>query len=223
MIFNDRKQAGQLLAEKLVRFRNEHPLVLALPRGGLPVGLEIAKALEAPLDVVLVRKIGAPGQEELAAGAIVDGEQPELVLNQEVVEFYDISNEYLEDQKRQQLAEIERRRTQYLEGRAPADIMDKTLIIVDDGIATGASMSAAVRALKRRRPRKVIVAVPVAPGETVTKLEKEADEVICLDMPHAFLAIGNFYQNFAQLTDKDVINILREANSSNKSRNGQLA
>jgi len=181
MIFEDRQEAGRLLAEKLEKFRDEHPVILALPRGGLSVGLEIAKALDAPLDVVLVRKIGMPGHKELAAGAIVDGDEPELVLNEEIVRLYNIPARYLEDRKKQQLAEIERRRKLYLEGRPPLSVEGKTAIIVDDGIATGSTMRAAVHAIKRRKPKRVVVAVPIAPAETIKKLTQEADEVVCLD------------------------------------------
>jgi len=208
MIFEDRTEAGKLLAEKLEKFRDEHPVILALPRGGLPIGYEISKALAAPLDIILVRKIGAPGSPELAIGAVVDGDEPELVLNERVVAIYNFPDEYLEEQKQKQLKEIERRRKLYLAGRSPINVEGKTAIIVDDGIATGSTALAAVHALKRKNPKRVVIAVPVAPADTMQKFEQEADEVICLHAPTQFFAIGAFYDNFDQLTDEDVINIL---------------
>ncbi|MGV7222649.1 MAG: phosphoribosyltransferase [Nitrospinales bacterium] len=208
MLFEDRTEAGKLLAEKLEKFRDEHPVILALPRGGLPIGYEISKALDAPLDIILVRKIGAPGSPELAIGAVVDGDEPELVLNERVVSLYNSPVDYLEEQKQKQLEEIERRRKLYLAGRPPINVEGKTAIIVDDGIATGSTALAAVHALKRKNPKRVVIAVPVAPADSMQKFEQEADEVICLHNPTPFFAIGAFYNNFNQLTDEDVINIL---------------
>ncbi|MFC7048696.1 phosphoribosyltransferase [Emcibacter nanhaiensis] len=216
-MFKDRTEAGQILAKQLEKYREKEPVILALPRGGLPIGYEVAKALGAPLDILLVRKIGTPGSPELAAGAVVDGDEPELVLNEDIVKLYDIPGDYIEKHEKQQLAEIERRRALYLEGRPPLDTRAKTVIIVDDGIATGATIRAAVHALKRKNPKRVIVAVPVAPPETVEKLASEADEVICLAMPVPFYAVGAFYQQFDQLTDEDVVTILRQTDRKNKS------
>ncbi len=214
MIFRDRAEAGQLLATNLEKFRGEDPVILALPRGGLPIGYEVAKALDAPLDIVLVRKIGTPGSPELAAGAIVDGEKPELILNKDVVKLYNIPDKYIEDRKKQQLKEIERRRELYLAGRPPLKVEGRSVIIVDDGIATGSTIRAAVHALKHKKPKRVVVAVPVAPPDTAKKLEEEADEVICLDMPSPFLSISAFYQDFTQLTDEDVVDTLKEKNGA---------
>jgi putative phosphoribosyl transferase len=149
MLFEDRTEAGKLLAQKLELFRGENPVILALPRGGLPIGYEISKALDAPLDIILVRKIGAPGSPELAIGAVVDGDEPELVLNESVVSLYNSPEKYLEEQKQEQLEEIERRRKLYLADRPPINVEGKTAIIVDDGIATGSTALAAVHALKR--------------------------------------------------------------------------
>lgn len=209
-IFENREEAGRLLAEKLKKFQDSNPVVLALPRGGLPIGSEIAKKLSAPLDVVLVRKIGMPGHEELAAGAIVDGDAPQLVINEEIVRLYNVPKTYLEDCKNKQLAEIERRRKLYQPNRPQLNVEGKTVLIVDDGIATGSTVYAAIHALRRKKPKRIVVAVPVAPADTVKKLGKEADEVICLDTPYPFYAIGAFYEDFSQLTDEDVIGILQE-------------
>ncbi|WP_022947424.1 phosphoribosyltransferase [Methylohalobius crimeensis] len=211
MFFTNREEAGRLLAARLEKFRDRNPVILALPRGGLPVGYEIATTLDAPLDIILVRKIGAPGSPELAAGAVVDGDHPELILNQEVISILNIPDDFLEDRKKQQLIEIERRRELYLAGRPPISVEDRTAIVVDDGVATGSTVRAAVHALKRRKPKQVVIAVPVAPPETARQLAQEADEVICLDTPDPFYAIGVFYQDFAQLTDEDVIHILKMA------------
>ncbi|GAB4362233.1 MAG: phosphoribosyltransferase [Methylohalobius crimeensis] len=211
MFFTNREEAGRLLAARLEKFRDRNPVILALPRGGLPVGYEIATTLDAPLDIILVRKIGAPGSPELAAGAVVDGDHPELILNQEVISILNIPDDYLEDRKKQQLIEIERRRELYLAGRPPIGVEDRTAIVVDDGVATGSTVRAAVHALKRRKPKQVVIAVPVAPPDTARQLAQEADEVICLDTPDPFYAIGVFYQDFAQLTDEDVIHILKMA------------
>jgi len=209
--FADRTEAGRHLAERLGRFKDEAPVVLALPRGGVPVAYEVAKALQAPLDLVLVRKIGAPFQPELAIGAVVDGERPELVVNRDVVGEYAIPEGYLESERRRQLAEIERRRALYLAGRPRAEVRDRTAIVIDDGIATGATMEAALLATRRAAPRRLVLAVPVAPPDTIERLRPEVDEVVCLMVPGFLGAIGSFYHDFHQLSDDDVIELLQRS------------
>jgi len=211
MPFADRAEAGQLLAKRLLHLKDHHPVVLALPRGGVAVGYEIARVLAAPLDLVLVRKIGAPGQPELAIGAVADGEQPELVTDPEILSWLAVGSEYIEASKTQELAEIERRRKLYYGDRSPVDIRGRTAILVDDGIATGATMLAALRAVRRRRPARVVVAVPVAPESSLERLRNEADEVVCLDTPTEFMAVGQFYYRFPQLRDTEVIQLLADA------------
>ena len=210
-VFPDRTEAGRRLAEQLKHLKDQQPVVLALPRGGVPVAYEVARALEAPLDLVLVRKIGAPFQPELAIGAVVDGERPELVLNSDLISDYGIPESYVEGERRRQLAEIERRRDLYLAGRERAPVQDRTAIVIDDGIATGATMEAALHATRRAHPRRLVLAVPVAPPDTIERLRPEVDEVVCLRIPAFLGAIGSFYRDFRQLRDEDVIRLLEEA------------
>ena len=209
--FADRTEAGRRLAEALQPFQDQQPVVLALPRGGVPVAYEVAKALRAPLDLVLVRKIGAPFQPELAIGAVVDGERPELVVNRDVVDEYRIPESYLESERRRQLEEIERRRQLYLAGRARAQVRDRTAIVIDDGIATGATMEAALLATRRADPRRLVLAAPVAPPDTLERLRPKVDEVVCLMVPDFLGAIGSFYRDFRQLDDNEVIALLQQA------------
>jgi len=210
-VFADRSEAGRQLAEALGRFRSEQPLVLALPRGGVPVGFEVAQALAAPLDVILVRKIGAPFQPELAIGAVVDGDQAETVLNRELVEEFQISEAWLEKERARQLEEIERRRRLYRSGRPKVDVRDRTAIVVDDGIATGATMEAALHATRRAGPRRLVLAVPVAPPDTIARLRPQVDAIECLLTPSHMGAIGMFYADFRQLSDDEVIALLERA------------
>jgi putative phosphoribosyl transferase len=209
--FADRTEAGRRLAEALQSFQDQQPVVLALPRGGVPVAYEVAKALRAPLDLVLVRKIGAPFQPELAIGAVVDGERPELVVNRDVVDEYRIPESYLESERRRQLEEIERRRQLYLAGRPRAQVRDRTAIVIDDGIATGATMEAALLATRRADPRRLVLAAPVAPPDTLERLRPQVDEVVCLMVPDFLGAIGSFYRDFRQLDDGEVIALLQQA------------
>ena len=211
MMFQDRSDAGRQLAAKLERFKDAHPVVLALPRGGVPVGYEIAEKLAAPLDVVLVRKIGAPGFEELAVGAVAEGTPAEKVLESETIAQFGIPQDYLDRETARQVQEIERRRAVYRGGRPSAEIAGATAIVVDDGIATGATMRAALRAVRRRGPAKLIVAVPVAPPGTLQSLRAEADELVCLDQPEYFAAISPFYAEFHQLRDEEVTDLLDRA------------
>ncbi len=214
MMFVDRSEAGRRLAERLTQFKGRDPVVLALVRGGLPVGYEVAKALGAPLDIVLVRKIGAPGNPELAAGAVVDGANPEIVRNDDIVSALAISEDYIKREAERQLVEIERRRRLYLGQEPRAAVEGRTAIVVDDGIATGATARAALRALRRQKPARLVLAVPVAPPDTIEALRADVDEVVCLATPALFGAIGVFYQNFRQIDDDEVIDILRRANPS---------
>lgn len=207
-IFQDRRAAGRELAEVLAARNFVRPVVLALPRGGVPVAEPVARRLGAPLDVVLVRKIGAPGQPELAVGAVVDGAAREIVLNDDIVAELEVSPEYIEATARRELDTIERRRQLWLGGRPYPDLAGQTVIVVDDGIATGATMKAALVAVRRRHPLRLIVATPVAPPGVVAALRSHADEVVCLSTPELFGAIGYFYADFAQVADDEVTAIL---------------
>jgi putative phosphoribosyl transferase len=206
--FADREDAGRQLAVELARFKQGRPLVLAIPRGGVPVGFEIAKALGAELDVVLVRKIGAPGQPELAIGAVVDGERPETVWNREILEALQLSEDSLSGDVARELNEIERRRRAYIGTRPRPAIGGRTAIVVDDGIATGATVRAALVAIRRSAPKRLVLAVPVAPPDTVESLRVEVDELVCLQTPELFWSISQFYQDFPQLTDAQVTDLL---------------
>lgn len=211
MLFANRQEAGRRLANALLRFKAERPVVLGLARGGVPVGFEIAQTLAAPLDVVLVRKIGAPGCPELAIGAIVDGERLEKIIEPTMVAELSVPQAYLDQEIARQVAEIERRRKIYFEKRAPIDVKGATALVVDDGVATGATMRAALRATRRRSPAKLVLSVPVAPPEAIEGLRAEVDEVVCLETPEAFFAIGQFYGDFQQVSDEEVIALLKRA------------
>lgn len=219
-MFVDRTEAGRRLAAALGRFRGAPVIVLALPRGGVPVAFEVARALGAPLDLVMVRKIGAPHQPELAIGAVADGARPDMVLNEDVVAALGVGEAYIEQEKARQLAEIERRRKVYLGHARPAEVKGRTAIIVDDGIATGATVRAAVGAVRKAGAGRVVIATPVAPPDTVAALARVADEVVCLDQPLWFAAIGQFYRDFRQLDDEEVIALLDAAGVTAKDGEG---
>ena len=210
-IFANRVEAGRLLVKKLLENDLQDPVVLALPRGGVPIGLEVAQAIGAPLDLLLVRKIGVPFQPELALGAVVDGDNPQIVINEDVRRLARVSDEEIEAIKTRELKEIDRRRQRYLQGRAAVSVAGKTAIVVDDGIATGATVRAALKALRQREPHKLILAVPVAPLDTIGKLRDEVDEIVCLETPEPFYAIGLHYVDFEQLRDEQVISLLAAA------------
>lgn len=214
MPFVDRHDAGRQLAERLMPLKDHHPVVLALPRGGVPVGSEIARALAAPLGLALVRKIGAPQHEELAIGAIVDDEPPELVTLPDLIAQLEITPDYLAQAQTVALQEIARRRAVYWGDRQPVEIAGRTVIVVDDGAATGATMLAALRATRRRMPARLVLALPVAPRLTLMHLRREADETVCLCTPEDFHAVGQFYREFEQLQDTDVIALLNKARVS---------
>ncbi|MGH7030143.1 MAG: phosphoribosyltransferase [Stellaceae bacterium] len=208
-MFADRSAAGRELSRRLQHLRAERPIVLALPRGGVPVGFEIAEGLDAPLEIVLVRKIGAPGQPELALGAVVDGETAQALIDDQLAAALAVAPAYIESETRRQLVEIERRREAYLGHRPPPPIAGRAVIVVDDGIATGSTVRAALRAIRRGGASRIVLAVPVAPQETLEALKHEVDEIVCLATPCPFLAVGAHYQQFAQLTDEDVVSLLR--------------
>jgi len=209
MYFRDRHEAGKLLAEQLEDLRGrEDALVLGIPRGGVVVAYEVAKALGLPLDVFIARKIGAPGNPELAIGAVAsDGT---VVLDEHSIGLLGIPMDYIEKEIRRQKREIERRLRLYRGGREGYPLTDKTVILVDDGVATGATTLAAIRAIKASSPAEVILAVPVAPPEAIARLKREANRVICLHTPSPFWAVGAFYLDFAQTSDEEVSALLRE-------------
>lgn len=209
--FADRREAGQSLATELLRFKDQNPVVLALPRGGVPVGFEIATKLNAPLDVVLVRKIGHPAQPELAVGAIAEGEKLEKVIDEKEAAELGVPRAYLDHEIARQAREIEHRRRLYFKGRPPLDIRHHTALVVDDGIATGATMRAALRAVRQRGPDKVVLAVPVAPADTIESLGPEVDEIVCLSTPEQFGAVGLFYGDFRPVEDETVVDLLDRA------------
>ncbi len=209
MSFEDRIDAGRKLAAALASYKDKAPAVLALPRGGVPVAAEIASALAAPLDLILVRKIGVPGNRELAMGAVVDGATPIVVRNEDIIQLTGITESEFKAVCDRELEEIDRRRVRYLGGRERVNLAGRTAIVVDDGIATGATMRAALQATRMRNPDKLILAVPVAPTDTLATLRKEVDGLICLEDHEAFGAIGYYYLDFSQISDEEVIEILK--------------
>ncbi len=208
MSFSNREDAGRRLAEALEPYRANKPIILALPRGGVPVAAVVARALDAPLDLLIVRKIGVPGQPELAAGAVVDGIDPVVVRNEDVIRMAGVSEAEFERVKTGEIAEIGRRRAKYLGNRAHPELRGRVVIVIDDGIATGATMRAALRALRKREPRLLVLAVPVAPTDTIDALRGEADRVECLEAHDLFGAIGYYYSDFRQVSDDEVIGLL---------------
>jgi putative phosphoribosyl transferase len=211
MKFADRGAAGRLLAAKLAHLKDRQPVILALPRGGAAIGFEIAQALDAPLDVVLVRKIGVPWQPELALGAVTDGASPETFIDEDLVKALDIPESYVQEEAARQLEEIERRRNRYCAGRPPIEVTGRTAIVVDDGIATGATMRVGLQAARRRNPAHLVLAVPVAPPETLAAFRNDADEVVCLEMPPMLGAISLYYRDFHQMSDAEVTDLLARA------------
>lgn len=207
ILFADRRDAGRRLA-KLLASRTPPDLVLALPRGGVPVAWEVAQALNVPLDVLIVRKIGAPGHEEYGIGAIVDGNPPHTVLNEEAMAMVAPTPTYLENETQRQLKEIERRRRAYRGDRPPLEVEGRSVVVIDDGIATGGTARAALEGLKKAGVGRLTFAVPVAPPDAIAVLEAIADEVICLATPHHFRAVGLHYADFSQTSDAEVVALL---------------
>ncbi len=214
--FRDRAEAGRLLGRELARRLGSRDAVavLALPRGGVPIGFEVGQALNAPLDVFVVRKLGVPGHEELAMGAIATGGV--RVLNDEVLGYVPVPRSVIEAVARREQQELERRERAYRGNRPPIDVAGKTVVVVDDGLATGSTMRAAVRALRKMQPRAIIVAVPVAARQTCDDLRREVDELVCLRTPEPFQAVGLWYENFDQTSDAEVHDLLDRAAAAGK-------
>ncbi len=222
--FRDRLEAGRLLGQELLKKLDvgrppsaasgrDDLIILALPRGGVPVGAEVAKALDAPLDVFIVRKLGVPGHEELAMGAIASGGV--RVLNQDVLGYIPLRQKTIDEIAEREQRELERRERSYRGSRPPLDVHDKTVVVVDDGLATGSSMRAAVAALKKMGPRAIVVAVPVAATETCDDFRREGIDIVCLRTPEPFQAVGLWYEDFSQTTDEEVHELLNERNPQN--------
>jgi len=209
--FLDREQAGAQLAGMLERLALERPIVLALPRGGVPVAAEIARALKAPLDLVLVRKIGMPRQPELALAAVAEGDPPVIVIEERVQRAAGVSAQDIERLARRELVEIARRRQVYLHGRSPCPLAGRTAIVVDDGIATGSTMRAALGAVRKQRPARIVLAVPVAAGDALRSLRAEVDQIVCPVQSESFDAVGEFYRDFHQVDDAEVAAALHRA------------
>ena len=210
MLFKDRVDAGQQLAAALAKYKERRPIILALPRGGVPVAAQIAARLNAPLDLVLVRKIGVPVQPELAMGAVADGSTPTVVRNEEIIRAVGVDDASFKQAQERELKEIERRRRCYLGSSPSVDIRGQFAIVVDDGIATGATTRAALRSVSSRKPSQLILAIPVAPARAIPLLRQEVDEVICLQTPEDFYAIGTYYDDFSQVSDDEVRRLLHE-------------
>jgi putative phosphoribosyl transferase len=218
--FQDRIDAGRRLAEKLMEYAHQPDvLVLALPRGGVPVAYEVARALDAPLDVFLVRKLGVPGHEELAMGAIATGGV--RVLNQEVVGMLRVPESVIDAVAQKEQRELERREREYRGERPEPEVRDRTVILVDDGLATGSTMRAAAEALKQEGTKRLIVAVPVAPPETCEAFRSEVDQIVCVVTPEPFFGVGRWYEDFSQTTDEEVRGLLGRSTSTHQGRPGE--
>jgi len=209
--FPNRTEAGKALAAELAARNYSDPVVLALPRGGVPVAIEVARALHAPMDLVMVRKIGVPGQPELAAAAVVNGATPQIVVNEAIAAHAGLGHDDIDRLAESELEEIRRRRGFYLRGRASVPVEGRTAIVVDDGIATGATMRASLRAVRRRGPAKLLLAVPVAAPDTLEDLRVEVDEAVCLLAPPLLRGVGAHYEDFGQTPDEEVIRLMDEA------------
>lgn len=208
-MFHDREDAGRRLAARLTKFRALDPLVLGLPRGGVPVAYEVARALEAPLDVLVARKIGAPGHAEYGIGAVAQGGA--FYLDEARITALGVHHTWLARAAAEQVAEIDRRLRSYRGDRAPLDVRDRVVILVDDGLATGVTTRAAVRALRKMAPREIVLAVPVTARDTARALRAEVDEVVYLEAPEDFYAVGQCYEDFRQTSDAEVIELLARA------------
>ena len=215
-MFADRADAGRQLAAKLLRLKKERPVLLALPRGGVPVAFEVAVQLESPLGLVFVRKLGAPFNPEFAVGAVADGAEPVVVLHEPALAMLGLSREHLQPAIDRDLDEICQRRKTYGPDAIPEDLEGRTVILVDDGIATGATMEAAVEWVRRRHPGRIVIAVPIGSPTTLASLAKAVDEVVCVEKNKWFSAVGSAYQNFAQVDDATVTDLLRRAAEARK-------
>lgn len=216
--FHDRRDAGRKLAAVLPALDSEKTVVVALPRGGVPVAEEICRQFHLPLDLVFVRKIGMPHQPEVALGAVVDGDAPEVVVNPRILNYAGLTKDDISEMGQQLLPEIERRKTHYLQGILRPTLTGKTVVVVDDGVATGATLRASLTALRRANPKRIIVALPTAPSDILPSLAELADEVICLDRPRTFHAVGAAYASFPQTNDTEVIAALQRCAQWNKER-----
>jgi predicted phosphoribosyltransferase len=208
MIFDDRIQAAELLAQRLERYRGQNPLVLAIPRGAVPMARVIADALEGDLDVVLVHKLGAPFQPEFAIGSV--SESGDVYLG-DLVQQLEIGQEYIDREVERELETLRQRRARYTPVRKSMSAQDRIAIVVDNGVATGWTMLAALRAVRRQQPKKLVAAMAAAPADSLPKMEAEADEIVCLTAPEDFLAVGQFFLDFRQVTDEEVVEVLRKA------------
>lgn len=206
-LFEDRVDAGRRLARALRAMKLEDPVVFALPRGGVPVAAEVARALRAPLDLLLVRKIGAPGQPEVAVAAVAEGPQPIVEVRNDILRLAGASPDYVQGELPRHLEEIERRRRLYLQGRPSPPVEGRTAVLVDDGIATGTTVRAALRSLRSRHPARIVLAVPVAPAAELADLRSEVDDLVCLLTPEPFVAVGAYYRRFDQTTDEQVVSL----------------
>lgn len=208
-MFKDRRDAGRRLAQRIEGIKEADLFILAVPRGGVVVAFEVVKALGAPMDLIIPRKLGAPGNPELAIGAVTqDGT---IVLNHDIVQELGVPKSFIDQEAAEQVKEIERRMKKYRGDAPPPQLAGRTVVLIDDGIATGATIRAAVQSVRRSRPKRLIIAVPVAPPSAVQSLEKDADEVVALETPEWFMAIGQFYENFDQTSDEEVIDLMAKA------------
>ena len=207
--FKDRTEAGEELAQTLASMHFKDPIVLALPRGGVPVAVPVARALNAPLDLIMVKKIGMPGHTEYAIGAVVDGAAPHIVKNPQGFAMSGLSEEGFKKLAQEKLAEIDRRKKEYGAGVA-VPVKGRTAIVVDDGIATGTSVKAAIGALRAQRPERIVLAIPVAPRSSVSELSAMVDDIVCLMQPPEFFAVGAHYRDFEQTSDQTVTELMRE-------------
>lgn len=212
-LFIDRRDAGERLAEAVKALSLVDPVVLALPRGGVPVGFEVAKALNCPLDILIVRKIGAPGHEEYGIGALVDGAAPQVVIDELAARMVGADQDYIDRAIRHELVEIERRRSAYRTG-PPSALKGRSVIVVDDGIATGGTIRAALKALAKAEAGAIILAVPLAPRDVLTALRPLCDQIVCLSTPEPFHAVGVHYRDFTQTQDAEVVALLEEARAA---------